>query len=384
VVELALGLEEQGVESVVFTTDLPGPAHASERRPVRPEELPPGVERVGLRMFPARTPRRLAASPSLARAVHREVDRFDLVHIHSLWLHPQLAAYRAAQAHGVPYIVSPHGTLDPYLRRRGRGRKAVAQALWQRRMLERAALLHFTADDEAHLAADVAPSVPRVVIGNPIAWDAFQRLPDGRAFRRERLGGHEGRVVLSLGRISRKKALDVLVLAFATVARAEPTALLAIVGPDDDGLKPELEALARGAGIGDRVVFAGVVSGDERLGALAAADVFALPSHSENFGVAVAEALAAGVATVVSPAVNIAPELERAGAAVVVEATPTEVATALLALLGDDTRRRELGETGRHFARRYDRAAIAGRIGLVYEDVLAPAAPPFVLEAAHA
>ncbi len=155
-------------------------------------------------------------------------------------------------------------------------------------------------------------------------------LPDGAAFRRERLRGHEGRVVLSLGRITRKKALDVLVLAFATVARTDPSALLAIVGPDDDGLQPELEALARGAGIDDRVVFPGVVSGAERLGALAAADVFALPSHTENFGVAVVEALAAGVATVVSPAVNIAPELDRGGAAVVAAPTPADVAEALL------------------------------------------------------
>jgi glycosyltransferase involved in cell wall biosynthesis len=384
VVDLALGLEEHGVETTVFTTDLAGPAHASPRRPVRADELPAGAERIDVRRFPSIPPRRLAPSPTLARALRRDVRSFDLVHIHSLWLHPQFAAYRAARRHRIPYVVSPHGMLDPYLRARSRGRKALAHVAWQRRMLERAALIHFTAEDEARLAADIAPSVPRRVVGNPIAWDAFQRLPDDTSFRRERLDGHEGPVVLSLGRITRKKGLDVLVRAFAHVVLERPTTLLAIVGPDDDGLRPELEAVARAQGVGDRVVFPGVVSGDDRLGAFAVADVFVLPSHSENFGVAVAEALAAGVATVISPDVNIAPELARAGAAVVADARPDALASALLALLSDESRRRDLGAAGRLFARRYDRAVVAGRFRAAYESCLGLEPTRLALEAARA
>jgi glycosyltransferase involved in cell wall biosynthesis len=352
---------------------------------VRADELPPGAHLADVRLFPTAPPRRFATSPSLARALRDEVERFDVVHIHSLWLYPSLVAARAAHAHGVPYVISTHGMLDPYLRRRGRARKGLTQAIWQNRALRRAALLHFTADDEARLAADVVPVGRHAVIPNPIDWESFQDLPDGHVFRRDRLGGHEGPVVLALGRLSRKKAHDVLVRAFARVLEVERTAVLAIVGPDDDGLKPELHALARGIGIGDRVVFTGSVSGPERLGALAAADVFALPSHGENFAVAVVEALAAGVAAVISPGINIAPELGRAHAAVIAEPADEPFAAALLELLSDDSARRSVGERGREFTRGYDRREVAGRFHEAYGSILAHAVPrQLSLDAARA
>ena len=120
-----------------------------------------------------------------------------------------------------------------------------------------------------------------------------------------------------LGRISHKKGLDLLIRAFAMVRRDAPTARLAIVGPDDEGLTPELRALAGNEGAAESIVFTGMLSGDAKRAALAAADVWVLPSHSENFGNAVVEALAAGRAAVISPAVNIAAEIEAAGACVV-------------------------------------------------------------------
>ena len=100
-----------------------------------------------------------------------------------------------------------------------------------------------------------------------------------------------------------------------------PTARLAIVGPDDEGLTPALRALAGREGVAESVVFTGMLRGDDKLDALAAADVWALPSHTENFGNAVVEALAAGRAAVISPAVNIAPEIAAAGAGVVAPLT---------------------------------------------------------------
>ena len=154
-----------------------------------------------------------------------------------------------------------------------------------------------------------------------IDWDAFQRLPPPADF-----GGTP--VVLSLGRIAAKKGLDVLIRAFAAVASRFEGARLVLAGPDDEDLRPELEALAEREGVDGRVVFPGMLHGPEKLAALAAADVWALPSHTENFGIAVMEALAAGVATVISPAVNLAGEIERAGAGLVAEATPEAFAGA--------------------------------------------------------
>jgi len=369
VVESSLALARCGVETTIFATDLAEAASAPSHARVTPGDLPQGAESLDVRLFPARWPQRLVFSPALWRAVHEQAPRHDVVHIHSLFLFPQFAAYRAARAAGVPYVVSARGALDPYLRRRNRHLKAINDALWQRAMLADAAALHLTSDEEARLLRDVAPGVPRAVIPNGIRWADYQALPPGQEFRTRFLDGHDGPVVMYLGRLSHKKGLDVLVRAFAAVRREVPDARLAIVGPDDEGLTPELAALAVREGVADAVTFTGMVRGRDKLAALAAANVWALPSHSENFGIAVAEALAAGRAVVMSPGVNIAPEIAAASAGVVCELTAEAFAASTVALLRDDAGRARYGQAGREFARRYDWDAVAPQLADLYEGI---------------
>jgi glycosyltransferase involved in cell wall biosynthesis len=151
-------------------------------------------------------------------------------------------------------------------------------------------------------------------------------------------------------------------------------ARLVLVGPDDEGLQAGLEELAASRGIRERVVFTGLLRGTDKLAALAAADLWALPSLTENFGVAVLEALAAGVPVVLSPTVNIAGALDEAGAAVVSERTPEVFAGAISELLVDHDRRAALGERGRAFAARFDTVALAPRWAELYRSA-AGAAP---------
>lgn len=368
-VEAALALEAAGVRSTIFTTDLRGSASSGLGGGIQPHELPSGADGVDLRIARARRPHRLAYSPALRRSLRAALMDYDVVDVHSLYLYPQYAAFHEAARAGLPYVISPHGALDPYLRARGRGRKLLMHALWQRRALERAAAIRLTADEEATLVEDVAPHVPRFVVPNGVDWSAYQRLPRGDLFRARHLDGHSGPVVMYLGRLARKKGLDILI---RSLARLDPEtgAVLAIVGPDDEGLKPALEALARELSVEDRVRFVDMVTGDDRLAALAAADVWALPSRAENFAIALAEALAAGVATVVSSAVNIADDVRAADAAVICEPTVPELTSALRALLADDTRRAQLGANARSFARRYDRAPVGARLAQMYESVV--------------
>lgn len=368
VVESSLALARCGVDTTIFATDLAEAASAPSHARLAPGDLPQGAESLDVRLFPVRWPQRLAFSPALWRAVHEQAPRYDVVHIHSLFLFPQFAAYRAARAAGVPYVVSARGTLDPYLRRRNRQLKAINDVLWQRAMLAGAAALHMTSDEEARLLRDVAPGVPRAVIPNGIRWPDYQALPPGQEFRARFLDGHDGPVVMYLGRLSHKKGLDVLVRAFAAVRREVPHARLAIVGPDDEGLTPELAALAAREGVADAVTFAGMVRGRDKLAALAAADVWALPSHSENFGIAVAEALAAGRSVVVAPGVNIAPDIAAASAGVVCELTAEAFAASTASLLRDDVGRARYGQAGREFARRYDWGAVGPQLAAMYED----------------
>jgi glycosyltransferase involved in cell wall biosynthesis len=370
IVEASLALRELGVEATVFATDM-GAAASAPHRLVEESALPPGAHSLDIRLFQSRAPRRFAFSTELGRALAREVDAYDVVHIHSLFLYPQLAAYRNARGRDVPYLVSPRGSLDPYLRRKGRARKALVHVLWQRAMLASAGALHLTSEGEAALVEDVAPAVPRHIVPNGIEWNAFQTLPDPASFRARRMRGHEGPVVLYLGRISFKKGLDVLIDAFADLGRAHRDTALAIAGPDDEGLTPMLRRLAAARGIADRVHFTGMLQGADRLGALAAADVWALPSRTENFAVALVEALASGRAVVTTDAVNLSPDLDSERAALVCRPECTELSRALDAMLRDEALRVALGAKAREYARRYDWSQVAPRHAAMYEAVAA-------------
>lgn len=371
VVQSSRALSDLGIETTIFATDLGRPVSAGRSLHAGTHELPAGSDGLDIRLFRTRPPRQLAFSPSLYRALGREAAAYDVVHIHSLFLFPQWAAYRHAARAGIPYVVTPHGILDPYHRRHGHLRKRVTDLVWQRRLLEGARALHLTTDEEARLVADVAPQIPRVIASIGVHWAEYQDLPDGKAFRRRFLDGHDGLIVLHLGRVSHKKAPDVLVQAFAHAARDIPDARLAFVGPDDESLTPRLTSLAQELGVGGRVVFTGMLPGHEgKLAALAAADIWALPSNAENFGIAVAEALAAGLPVVISRRVNTAPAIELAGAGLVAKGEPHAFGEALRSLLRDPERRADLGRRGREFARRYDWAAVAPGLATVYERAL--------------
>ena len=367
VVQSALAVRHHGVEATVFTTDLAGPASAPGDGPVSADELPAGTAELDVRLCPVRPPARLAFSPGLFRALGSRLSDYDVVHIHSLFLFPQLAAYLQARRASVPYVVSPCGALDPYLRSRNRLLKGAVDTLWQRRMLEGAKALHYKTEEEARLVADLRLSPPPVIVPNGIRWSDFAMLPPRRELG-SRLGDGDAPVVLTLGRLSHKKGLDRLIEAFALVRRTVPGCRLVIAGPDDEGLTPGLAALARRAGVGDAIVFTGMLHGREKLAALAAADVWALPSHTENFGLAVVEALAAGRPTVISPAVNVAPDVAAAGAGVVAPPEPEAFAAEIASLLHDDARRTELGARAREFARRYDWNAVAPRWVAMYAE----------------
>jgi len=369
VVGASLALRAHGVGSTIFATDMAEAVSSKSRRRVTADELPEGADALDVRLFRAMWPQRLAFSPGMQRALGAEVARFDVVHIHMLFTHPQFAAYRAARRHGVPYVVSPCGALDPHLRGRSRLAKWVTDVAWQRDMLRHAAALHYKTSGEAMLAADLALAPREIIVPNGVRWDAYQHVPAGDAFRGRWLEGATGPIVLNAGRLSHKKGLDVLIRAFGRVARAHPDAWLVLAGPDDEGLEPSLRAAAEEAGVGGRVRFTGMLGGEEMRLALAAADVWALPSHTENFGVAIVEAMAAGLPVVITPEVNIAPGIREGRAGIVCEGTPEAFAAYIDALLRDAALRRMLGERAKAHARRYDWANVAPQWARMYEDI---------------
>ncbi|MBT3070836.1 glycosyltransferase [Rhodomicrobium sp. Az07] len=209
--------------------------------------------------------------------------RPDILHDNGIWLPSNHRAAVLADTAEIPRIVSLRGMLEPWALRHKRIKKAIAWSLYQRRDLKSAALLHATADSECNHIGALNLRRPIAVIPNGTD------LPDEQELRRQ---NHDRapRTALFLSRIHPKKGLPMLVDAWARLRPSDW--MLRIAGPDEGGHRAEVEALVTSAGIADVVQFSGELSGREKTAAYASADLFILPTHSENFGMVVAEALA--------------------------------------------------------------------------------------------
>jgi glycosyltransferase involved in cell wall biosynthesis len=310
---------------------------------------------VTLRSFPIdlwtrRSPRLLRnayVSTALTRHVRRAVDDFDLIHVHTLYSFVSAAAARAAHRAGVPSVISPCGSLDPYTHaRRGRVRKDIFQALYHRRDLARAAAVHFLSERERELASGFEIAAPQVVVELGLAADKYSLQRSG-AFTRWHPELAGSRVIMYLGRISYTKGLDLLVRAFAQIAQRFGDAHLVLAGPDYEGFGGVLAETLRGCGLTNRVTFSGLLSEADKIAALADADVLVLSSYTEAFGIALLEGMASGLPVVVTDRAALAPVIRDAGAGIVVQADDKALAEALRLLLADADLRRVLGRRGR-------------------------------------
>jgi glycosyltransferase involved in cell wall biosynthesis len=360
---MARAVARLGHEVAIYTTD-------RELEPA--ERLPPGEptmrDGVEIRMFPQQAPRMLATSWPLYRALADRIPHVDVVHIHSLYLFHDWAAARIARRARVPYIVRPHGTLDPFLWQRHRARKRIIEALFQNRVLRGAAAIHYTAQEEMTLAAPYVFGAPGVVVPNGLDLDEYAALPPPGGFRKQYPEIGTRRIVLFLGRLNFKKGLDLLIPGFAAACARHADLHLVVAGPDD-GMLADTRALVAAAGIGERVTFAGMVVGTEKLAALADAYCFVLPSYSENFGIAIVEAMACGLPVAISDKVNIWSAVAAAGAGLVGPPTVDEVTRQIAALAADPGAARRMGEAGRAFAQRYSWDRIARDLEAVYRSL---------------
>ena len=295
----------------------------------------------------------VASRGSISDAVRNS----DIVHLHGVWEPILHAAADAARAAGIPYLFRSCGMLDEWALSRKWLKKRLFLAFRLRRLLDGAAAIHCTSAAEATSTAQLRLKPPLVVAPNGIILDEFRVLPEAGGFRnRHHVGNHP--LVVFLGRVHPGKGVEYLLPAVARMRRKD--AIVAIVGPADSAFGQDMRTLAASLGIGERVVFTGLLRGHERLRPLVDADLFCLPSEHENFGVAVVEALAAGCPTIVSEHVGLADEIRRHRLGDVTTLAAESIAEALDRWLDNEAERLSARTAARrHALATYDWTAIA-------------------------
>jgi glycosyltransferase involved in cell wall biosynthesis len=250
--------------------------------------------------------------------------------------------------------------------------KRIYLALRLRRDLDRASMIHFTAELEKQLVAPMALHPPTVVVPNGLRLVEFDHLPQRGLFRLKHPQLGERPIVLFLSRVHYKKGLDLLIPAFAQ-AQLPGNAMLVIAGPPAEGYQPIVEAMVREHGIADRTIFTGMLRGRDRIEAMVDADLFVLPSRQENFGIVIIEALAANCPVVISDQVNIHREIAAAGVGGVVPLDVTKLASEIERWIADQTLRAPAIAQARDFVwKNYDWNMIAQQWVKLYSE-LAPA-----------
>lgn len=315
--------------------------------------------------------RSLRISFSLARGAQTKASTADIIHAHGLWLMPNVHAGKAAAKARKPLVVSPRGMLADRALSFSTGRKQLFWQLLQGPAYANAAVWHATSLAEAEDIRKFGVRSPIAIIPNGIdALTEDKRRVPHRTVQR---------TILYLGRLHPMKALPDLVAAWSHLANERPNWILRIVGPDESGHRAELERIVLKSNV-PRIVFDGPVHDAEKDLVLRDADLFVLPTQNENFGIAAAEALAAGIPAIVSRGAPWqALESESCGWWVEQGVEPLVSALREATTLSDDERH-NMGERGRALViREYDWNKVAENMRSVYEWVLGRAERPSII-----
>lgn len=258
-------------------------------------------------------------SKSLVPWLKANTGKYDAVIVNGLWQYHSFAVWQVLRRRDIPYYVFPHGMLDPWFRHTYPLKHLKKWLYWpwaEYRVLRDARCVLFTSDEERRLARQsfwlYRANEQIVALGiNPPPANADD-LKEQFLVAYPWLHGQ--RILLYMSRVHEKKGCDLLIQAFADVAHRDPLLHLVVAGPGQTGLVARLKNLAENLGVMDRLSWLGMLQGDMKWGAFYSAQAFVLPSHQENFGIAVAEAMSCGLPVLISDKVNIWREIKNDGA----------------------------------------------------------------------
>jgi glycosyltransferase involved in cell wall biosynthesis len=312
-------------------------------------------------------------SLELYRYLKQHIHEYDVIHCHGLWHFGTLAPFMIDRS--VAKVITIHGVLDRWVYAHHNWKKQLMDTLAQKAYLRRADLVQINnTDEQQDVLRYLGHQHPNVVIiPNGVKMSDFTNLPSKGHFRRKFNLPADRKMVLFMSRLNAKKGLDLLLPGFQEYVRAHPDTMLVLAG-SDDGYEATARQFIVDNNLSDSVRLVGMLTGEDKLAALADADLFTLPSYSEGFSMAVLEAMAAGTPALVSDRVGFGEAIRAHKAAGLLDSlTPESVTAGLEKLLGNDELRTHIAQNAISLlTKQYDINVVAKQLLDEYPKIIRP------------
>jgi glycosyltransferase involved in cell wall biosynthesis len=366
VIEIASSLGQIGLSIDVVTTTADGTGNLDV-------ETGRWIKQTGyrIRYFPTWHHNDFIISTALPFWLSRHLKEYDLVHTHTLFAPLITFTHSICRFHKIPYIITPHGMLEPWaLSYKAWKKRAYYQSFERSAMFNASAIQVLAASEAKHVQA--LGNHQTIIVPNGIYPTDFSTPHNPEIFYQKFPKTRDKKLIIFLGRIDPKKGLDLLAPAFAKTQSYFPDAHLIVAGPDSINFLPTAQSYFAQSGCLQSVTFTGMLAGGLKQTALAVANIYVAPSYSEGFSISVLEGMASGLPCVITTACNF-PEAAAAGAAYVVEANAQAIAAALIKCFRDEPAAKVLGSRAREFIfHNYTWDQAANKLQQAYTSILQP------------
>lgn len=309
-------------------------------------------------------------SAAITSWLWQNMENYDLINTHYLFSYPSTCAGAIARLKNIPYVVRTIGQLTPWALQQSKLKKQIYSFLIEKNNLNKASAIHCTAKGEAEDVKNFGVNTPTFVL--PLGVNIRPQISDVRQkiITKYGLNDHQ-KVILFLSRLHYKKRPDLLINVLADLKQKRDDFYLILAGSGEEEYINYLQAKITENNLTNYVHFAGFVQGETKDLLLQGADFFVLPSFSENFGLAIAEAMAAKSPVIVTQGIQIAPEIDKYQAGLMIEDTKESLQNAVIQLLDSANLREELGNNGQKLVQeKYSWKAIAFELSQIYEKII--------------
>ncbi|MBI5249957.1 MAG: glycosyltransferase [Desulfomonile tiedjei] len=369
---LCEGLAEVGARVEVVAPDTGG---RNGRLDV-PIGVPCDVDGIRVTYLKTYGPWRFYCAPELVRMLFKRGREFDLIHVSAFFSFFHIGPLLTPGISGTPIVLSPRGSLMPNALERGKFKKAAYSALIERPLLRKYTAVHCASDQERIAVERHMPGVPAFVVPNGLNVQELESLPGRGRLRRSLNIDDDSFVFVFLGRLHAHKGLDLTIKALSVARKSGISIDLIVAGPEELSTDRPWRVLASQMGVEENVHFIGPVYGKDKLQTLADADAFVLNSHSENFGMSIAEALVCGLPVLISDQTGLSGWVSRNDAGLVVPQDVDSIAESMLQMAHCREKFREAALKCREVARKtFDHLRVAQKMLEQYEAIISKGRP---------